>query len=134
MTVLQKELKISGEVIDRQQRQIKLLQQHQRKRKENRGVQTSSQDHHQEAKAGLTPRKVDLMVQIERQRLQLRKAQKKAHWQKQKISKMLFFFFTLQNKGVPVNDLYESEGIKAIRTDRFDEIMGQIASENGEPH
>ena len=46
---------------------------------------------------------------------------------------MLFFFFTLQNKGIPVNDLYESEGIKAIRTDRFDEIMGQIASENGEP-
>ena len=44
---------------------------------------------------------------------------------------MLFFFFTLQNKGVPVNDIYESEGIKAIRTDRFDEIMSQIAAENG---
>jgi hypothetical protein len=43
---------------------------------------------------------------------------------------MLFFFFTLQNKGVPVNEMYESEGIKAIRTDRFDEIMGQIAQEN----
>ena len=36
---------------------------------------------------------------------------------------MMFFFFTLQNKGVPVNEIYESEGIKAIRTDRFDEIM-----------
>lgn len=45
---------------------------------------------------------------------------------------MLFFFFTLQNKGIPVNELYESEGIKAIRTDRFDQIMGQIAKDNGE--
>lgn len=43
---------------------------------------------------------------------------------------MLFFFFTLQNKGIPVNELYDQEGIKAIRTDRFDEIMGQIAAEN----
>ena len=44
----------------------------------------------------------------------------------------MFFFFTLQNKGVPVNEIYEQEGIKAIRTDRFDEIMAQIARENGE--
>ena len=44
----------------------------------------------------------------------------------------MFFFFTLQNKGVPVNEIYEQEGIKAIRTDRFDEIMAQIARENGD--
>ena len=50
---------------------------------------------------------------------------------KQKINKLMFFFFTLQNKGVPVNEIYEQEGIKAIRTDRFDEIMAQIAKENG---
>ena len=43
----------------------------------------------------------------------------------------MFFFFTLQNKGVPVNEIYEQEGIKAIRTDRFDEIMAKIAEENG---
>jgi len=31
-----------------------------------------------------------------------------------------------------VNEIYEQEGIKAIRTDRFDEIMAQIARDNGE--
>ena len=40
---------------------------------------------------------------------------------------MMFFFFTLQNKGIPVNEIYEQEGIKAIKTDRFDDIMNQIA-------
>lgn len=44
----------------------------------------------------------------------------------------MFFFFTLQNKGVPVNEIYEQEGIKAIRTNRFDQIMAQIAKENGD--
>ena len=55
----------------------------------------------------LTSRKIDLLVKIEKQKMQLRKAKKKEHLQKQKINKMLFFFFTLQNKGIPVNDLYE---------------------------
>ena len=33
---------------------------------------------------------------------------------------------------MPVNEIYEQEGIKAIRTDRFDEIMAQIGKENGD--
>ena len=72
------------------------------------------------------------MEQKERIRLKLRKREKREKLLKQKINKLMFFFFTLQNKGVPVNEIYEQEGIKAIRTDRFDEIMAQIARENGE--
>ena len=69
-------------------------------------------------------------MEKEKLRLKLRKRQKKEKWYTQKINKMMFFFFTLQNKGVPVNEIYEQEGIKAIKTDRFDEIMAQIAQEN----
>ena len=29
-----------------------------------------------------------------------------------------------------MNEIYEQEGIKAIKTDRFDEIMKKIAEEN----
>lgn len=64
--------------------------------------------------------------------MKLRKRNKAEKLLKQKINKLMFFFFTLQNKGVPVNEIYESEGIKAIRTDRFDEIMAQIARDNGD--
>jgi hypothetical protein len=38
ITVLQKELRISGEVIDRQSRQIHLLQQHQKRKRENKAI------------------------------------------------------------------------------------------------
>ena len=72
------------------------------------------------------------MEQKEKLRLKLRKKEKEEKLNKQKINKLMFFFFTLQNKGVPVNEIYEQEGIKAIRTDRFDEIMAQIAKENGD--
>ena len=41
-----------------------------------------------------------------------------------KISKFIYFFFTLQNKGIPVNSIYEKDGVKFIKTDRFQEIMG----------
>lgn len=64
--------------------------------------------------------------------MKLRKKEKQEKLYKQKINKLMFFFFTLQNKGVPVNEIYEQEGIKAIRTDRFDEIMAEIAKENGD--
>ena len=40
-------------------------------------------------------------------RLKLRKRSKREHLMKQKINKLMFFFFTLQNKGVPVNEVYE---------------------------
>ena len=79
---------------------------------------------------GPSERELDLMVEKERLRLRLKKKTKKEKWFTQKINKMMFFFFTLQNKGVPVNEIYEQEGIKAIKTDRFDEIMKKIAEEN----
>ena len=80
----------------------------------------------------LSESKLVLLEHKERMRLKLRKREKREKLLKQKINKLMFFFFTLQNKGVPVNEIYEQEGIKAIRTDRFDEIMAQIARENGE--
>lgn len=78
----------------------------------------------------LSERKIVLMEEKEHMRLKLRKKEKQERYTKQKINKLMFFFFTLQNKGVPVNEIYEQEGIKAIRTDRFDEIMAQIAKDN----
>ena len=40
-------------------------------------------------------------------RMKLRKKEKQEKLYKQKINKLMFFFFTLQNKGVPVNEIYE---------------------------
>ena len=80
----------------------------------------------------LSDSKLNLMEEKEGMRLRLRKKEKQEKLLKQKINKLMFFFFTLQNKGVPVNEIYEQEGIKAIKTDRFDEIMIQIAKENGD--
>ena len=50
---------------------------------------------------------IELLVEKEKFRLKLKKKTKKEKWYTQKINKMMFFFFTLQNKGVPVNDIYE---------------------------
>ena len=63
----------------------------------------------------------------------MKKKTKKEKWFIQKINKMSVFFFTLQNKGIPVNEIYEQEGIKGIKTDRFDEVMKKIAEENQGP-
>lgn len=41
-----------------------------------------------------------------------------------KISKLIYFFFTLQNQGIPVNEIYERDGVKAIKTERFQEMVG----------
>jgi len=71
----------------------------------------------------ITDRKLDLIVDKEIMGKQLKQMQKKEAVFKQKINKMLFLFFTLQNKGIPVNEIYEAEGIKQIMTERFDEIM-----------
>lgn len=51
--------------------------------------------------------------------------EKKIQYHKNKENKFLFFLFTLQNKGVPVNELYEKEGIKDIPTARFADIMAE---------
>ena len=55
----------------------------------------------------------------------MKKIQKEKTYNANKISKFIYFFFTLQNKGIPVNEIYENDGVKFIQTDRFEEIMGQ---------
>ena len=71
----------------------------------------------------ISERRLDLLEEKEKMRMKLRKKKKEVKFLSQKISKLNFFFYTLQNKGIPMNELYESEGIKAIRTERFDEIL-----------
>ena len=82
---------------------------------------------------GPSERELDLLVEKEKLRLKLKKKTKKEKWFIQKINKMSVFFFTLQNKGIPVNEIYEQEGIKGIKTERFDEVMKKIAEENQGP-
>lgn len=73
----------------------------------------------------ITDRKADLLVEIESLRRRLSKMEKRIVYHKNKENKFLFFLFTLQNKGIPVNDLYEKEGIKDIATSRFADIMAE---------
>lgn len=46
----------------------------------------------------------------------LKKMDKKIEHHKNKENKFLFFLFSLQNKGIPVNEIYEQDGIKDIPT------------------
>ena len=73
----------------------------------------------------ITDRKADLLVEIESLRRRLSKMEKRIQYHKNKENKFLFFLFTLQNKGIPVNELYEKEGIKDIATSRFADIMAE---------
>ena len=73
----------------------------------------------------ITDRKADLLVEVESLRRRLSKMEKKIQYHKNKENKFLFFLFTLQNKGIPVNELYEKEGIKDIATNRFADIMAE---------
>ena len=73
----------------------------------------------------ITDRKADLMVEVESLKRRISKMDKKIAYHKNKENKFLFFLFTLQNKGVPVNELYEKEGIKDIPTARFQDIMAE---------
>jgi len=73
----------------------------------------------------ITDRKADLLVEVESLRRRLSKMDKKIQYHKNKENKFLFFLFTLQNKGIPVNELYEKEGIKDIATSRFADIMAE---------
>ena len=73
----------------------------------------------------ITDRKADLLVEIESLKRRLSKMEKRIAYHKNKENKFLFFLFTLQNKGIPVNELYEKEGIKDIATSRFADIMAE---------
>lgn len=73
----------------------------------------------------ITDRKADLLVEIESLRRRLSKMEKRIEYHKNKENKFLFFLFTLQNKGIQVNEMYEKEGIKDIPTSRFAEIMAE---------
>ena len=61
----------------------------------------------------------------------LKKVSKEKTYNANKISKFIYFFFTLQNKGIPVNSIYEKDGVKFIKTDRFQEIMGNQPTNSG---
>lgn len=74
--------------------------------------------------AMLTDKEVDLMVELKQLERKMRKAEKEKTYNANKISKFIYFFFTLQNKGIPVNEIYEKDGVKFIKTERFQEIMG----------
>ena len=75
----------------------------------------------------LTESKLDLIEEKESLRLQLKKQLKKEKFLSQKINKLMYFFFKLENKGVPIYKMYQMEGLEKIYTDRFDEIMDLFA-------
>lgn len=79
----------------------------------------------------ITERKADLLVEIESLKRRLSKMEKKIQYHKNKENKFLFFLFTLQNKGIPVNEMYEREGIKDIATNRFADIMAEDPNGGG---
>ncbi len=70
------------------------------------------------------------MMDTEENKRQIKKLTRKLDYQKNKESKFLYLLFTLQNKGYPVNEIYESE-VKEIPTARFIEM--QCMDLNGEP-
>jgi hypothetical protein len=73
----------------------------------------------------LTEKELTLLVQLQLNERKTKKLEKEKTYNANKISKFIYFFFTLQNKGIPVNEIYEKDGVKFIKTDRFQEIMGQ---------
>lgn len=99
----------------------------QQKKKCEAGTQTIAIDGRgsQSDENMITDRKADLLVEIESLKRRLSKMEKRIQYHKNKENKFLFFLFTLQNKGIPVNELYEREGIKDIATSRFADIMAE---------
>ena len=82
----------------------------------------------------ITDRKADLLVEIDSLKRRLSKMEKRIQYHKNKENKFLFFLFTLQNKGIPVNELYEREGIKDIATSRFADIMAEDQNNSMNPN
>ena len=67
----------------------------------------------------ISEKELDLLVDLKKQERKLKKLTKEKMYNANKISKFIYFFFTLQNKGIPVNEIYENDGVKFIQTDRF---------------
>lgn len=80
----------------------------------------------------LTEKELDLLVEVQKLKRKMKKIEKEKSYNQNKISKFIYFFFTLQNQGIPVNEIYEKEGVKFIKTDRFHEIMNQ--NEENDPN
>jgi len=71
----------------------------------------------------LTAKELDSLVEVAQLSRKLKKTEKEKQQNANKISKFIYFFFTLQNKGIPVNEIYENDGVKQIKTERFQEMM-----------
>ena len=71
-------------------------------------------------------------MELKKQERKTKKIEREKLYNANKISKFIYFFFTLQNKGIPVNEIYEKDGVKFIKTDRFNEIMGPNQNNGGE--
>lgn len=74
--------------------------------------------------------RADMFVDNECQKRKIKKLEKRIEYHKNKENKFLFFLFSLQNKGIPVNEIYEQDGIRDIPTSRFAEIMGEEQPNN----
>jgi hypothetical protein len=75
----------------------------------------------------LSEREIDLLTRNRHLELKLKLERKRAKQLRQKLSKLMFFFYTLnKDKGIPVNQLYEAEGIQQIPTCRFNQILSQV--------
>lgn len=73
----------------------------------------------------ITNRKAEILIDNESLRRQVARLEQRMQYHKNKENKFLFFLFSLQNKGIPVNEIYEKDGIKDIPTNRFAEIMNE---------
>ena len=76
--------------------------------------------------------KLDLIEEKEYLKIKLKKQSKKEKRLQQKINKLMYFFFKIQQKGVPIYEMYQEEGLEKIYTDRFDEIMALYAQNEQE--
>ena len=91
---------------------------------ENQKKQTSISTQTDSNLSLFTSRKVDLLVENQHLKQKLRKKDKSNKLLKQKVHKLHYFLLKLQeDHSIPVNQLYEAEGIRQIPTDRFDELM-----------
>ncbi len=65
-----------------------------------------------------------MLIELDENQRQLKRLTKKLDHHKNKESKFLYLLFTLQNRGFPVNEIYEQE-VKDIPTARFAEMQNE---------